>query len=102
LTPQLKEVARFSVELETVLAILPTSMPHASLSIVFSCVHTDGSKIKEQVSARVVSRTTTELTRLPNKAIIFRAELHAILLPMVLIYHHKEKNSVIFADSDKL
>ena len=35
-------------------------------------------------------------TRLPNKASIFRAELHAISLALSLIRRSKEKNFIIF------
>ena len=38
-------------------------------------------------------------TRLPNKASIFRAELHAISLALSLIRRSKEKDFIIFSDS---
>jgi len=48
-----------------------------------------------QVAAAVVRGNVTKTTRLPNKASIFRAELHAISLAR----HSKEKNFIIFSDS---
>ena len=44
-------------------------------------------------------RWFTKTARLPNKASIFRAELHAISLALSLIRRSKEKNFIIFSDS---
>jgi len=52
-----------------------------------------------EVAAAVVHRNVTKTTRLPNKASIFRAELHAISLALPLIRRSKEKNFIIFSDS---
>ena len=48
----------------------------------FSELHTDGSKMGNEVAASVVHGNVTITTRLPNKASIFRAELHAISLAL--------------------
>jgi len=53
----------------------------------------------DRVAAAVVHRATTKTIRLPNKASIFRAELHAISLALDVIRHSKEKNFIIFSDS---
>jgi len=47
------------------------------------------------VAAVVVYGNVTKTTRLPNKASIFRAELYAISLALVVIRHSKEKNFII-------
>jgi len=52
-----------------------------------------------KVVAAVVHGNVTKTTRLPNKASIFRAELHAISLALSLIRHSKEKKFIIFSDS---
>ena len=52
-----------------------------------------------QVVAAVVHGNLTKTTTLPNKASIFRAELHAISLALSLIRRSKEKNFIIFSDS---
>jgi len=44
-------------------------------------------------------KKSPKTTRLPNKASIFRAELHAISLALSLIRRSKEKNFIIFSDS---
>ena len=62
----------------------------------FSQLYTDGSKMGNEVAAAVVHGNVTKTTRLPNKAIIFTAELHAISLALFLIRRSKEKNFVIF------
>ena len=49
-----------------------------------------------EVAAAVVHGNVTKSTRLPNKASIFRAELHAISLALSLIRRSKEKNFIIF------
>jgi len=51
----------------------------------FSQLYTDGFKMGNEVAAAVVHGNVTKTTRLPNKAIIFRAELHAISLALSLI-----------------
>jgi len=51
------------------------------------------------VAAAVLHGNVTKTTRLPNKASIFRAELHAISLALSLIRHSKEKNFIISSDS---
>jgi len=50
----------------------------------FFRLYTDGSKMGNQVAAAVVHGNVTKATRLPNKANIFRAELHAISLAHTL------------------
>ena len=62
----------------------------------FSQLYTDGSKMGNKVAAAVVHGNVTKTTRLPNKASIFRAELHAISLALSLIRRSKEKNFIIF------
>ena len=52
-----------------------------------------------EVAAAVIDGNVTKTTRLPNKASIFRAELHAISLALCLIRRSKEKNFIIFSDS---
>ena len=52
-----------------------------------------------EVAAAVIPGNVTKTTRLPNKASIFRAELHAISLALSLIRRSKEKNFIIFSDS---
>ena len=52
-----------------------------------------------EVAAAVIHGNVTKTTRLPNKASIFKAELHAISLALSLIRHSKEKNFIIFSDS---
>ena len=47
----------------------------------------------------MVHGNVAKTTRLPNKASIFRAELHAISLALSLICRSKEKNFIIFSDS---
>ena len=51
------------------------------------------------MAAAVVHGSVTKTTRLPNKASIFRAELHALSLALSLIRRSKEKNFIIFSDS---
>jgi len=51
----------------------------------FSQLYTDGSKMGNEVAAAVVHGNVTKTTRLPNKASIFRAELHGISLTLSLI-----------------
>ena len=65
----------------------------------FSQLYTDGSKMGNEVAAAVIHGNVTKTTRLPNKASIFRAELHAISLALSLIRRSKEKNFIIFSDS---
>jgi len=68
----------------------------------FSQLYTDGCKMGNEVAAVVVHGNVTKSTRLPNKASIFIAELHAISLALSLIRRSKEKNSIItiiFSDS---
>jgi len=48
------------------------------------------------VAAAVVRGDVTKATRLPNKASIFTAKLHAISLALSLIRRSKEKNFIIF------
>jgi len=47
----------------------------------------------------VVCKTFTKTTILPNKASVFRAELYAISLAMVLICRSEEKKFIVFSDS---
>jgi len=61
----------------------------------FSQLYTDGSKMGNEVAATVVHGNVTKTTRLPNKASIFRAELHAISLALCLIHRSKEKNFIV-------
>jgi len=49
-----------------------------------------------KVAAAVVHGNVTKAVRLPNKASIFRAELHATSLALCLIRRSKEKNFIIF------
>ena len=58
----------------------------------FSQLYTDGSKMGNQVAAAVVHGNVTKTTRLPKKASVFRAELHAISLALSLI----RPSSVLF------
>jgi len=53
----------------------------------------------DRVAAVVVYRTTTKTIILPNKASIFRAELHAVSLALSVIHNSKDKNFIIFLDS---
>jgi len=62
----------------------------------FSQLYTDGCKMGNEVAAVVVHGNVTKTGRLPNKASIFRAELHAISLALSLIRRNKEKNFIIF------
>ena len=62
----------------------------------FCRLYTDGSKMGNQVAAAVVHGNVTKTTRLPNKASIFRAELHAISLALAAIRRSKEKNLLFF------
>jgi len=65
----------------------------------FSQLYTDGSKMTNEVAAEVVHGNVIKTTRLPSKASIFRAELHAISLALSPVRHSKEKNFIIFLDS---
>jgi len=67
----------------------------------FSRSYTDGCRMGNQVAAVVVYRSTAKITRLPNTASIFSAELYAISLALALIRRSKENNFVIFSDSVK-
>jgi len=51
------------------------------------------------VAAAVVHGNVAKATRLPNKASIFRVELHAISLALAVICRSKGKNFVISSDS---
>ena len=62
----------------------------------FSHLYIDGSKMGTQVAAAVVHGDVTKTARLPNKASIFRADLHAISLALSLIRRSKDKNFIIF------
>jgi len=62
-------------------------------------LYTDGSKIGDQVASAAVDRNYTKSARLPDKASIFRAELHAISLAMDFICHSKDTRFIIFSDS---
>jgi len=48
-------------------------------------MYTYGSRMGDRVAAAVVYISTTKTIRLPNKASIFRAELHAISLALAVI-----------------
>ena len=63
-----------------------------------SQLYTDGSKMGNEA---VVHGNVTKTTRLPNKASIFRAELHAISLALSLIRRSKEKNYTHLANTGK-
>jgi len=51
------------------------------------------------VASAAVARYSTETARLPDKASILRAELHAISLAMDFIRHSKNARFIIFSDS---
>jgi len=51
----------------------------------------------DREAAAVIYRTTSKTIRLPNKASIFRAELHAISLALAVICGSKVKNFIIFS-----
>ena len=70
-------------------------MVHDDISVPPAMSYPLGNK----VAAAVVHGNLTKTTRLPNKASIFRAELHAISLALSLIRRSKEKNFIIFSDS---
>jgi len=53
--------------------------------------------MKDRVTAAAVHKTFRKTTRVTNKAIIFRTELYATSLAMVLNYHSKENNFIIFS-----
>ena len=55
--------------------------------------------MENRVACAFVSRTSSESVRIPNNISIFRAELHAIMLAMILIRKRKDKNFIIFSDS---
>ena len=56
--------------------------------------------MEDRVAASVVRKSViSRTTRLPNKVGVFRAELYAISLAMVLICCSNEKNFIIFSDS---
>jgi len=48
-------------------------------------IYTDGSKSDDRVGAAVVHRNKTKCVPLPNTAIIFRAELYALLLAIEVV-----------------
>jgi len=52
-----------------------------------------------EVTAAAVIGNVNKTTRLPNKASIFTAVLHAISLALSLIRRSKEKNFIFFSDS---
>ena len=52
----------------------------------------------ERSGSSGIHGNVTKTTRLPNKASIFRAEIHAISLALSLIRHSEEKNFIIFSD----
>jgi len=58
-------------------------------------LYTDGSKMMNQVASAAVLRTSElplKLSRYPNIASIFRAELYAITLELGLIRRNKAEN----------
>jgi len=66
----------------------------------FSRLYTAGCRMEDRVAASVVRKSViSRTTRLPNKVSIFRAELYAISLAMVLIRCSNEKNFISFSDS---
>ena len=65
----------------------------------FRRLYTDGSKIDDQVASAAVARNSTKSVRLPDKASIFRAELHAVSLAMDFIRHSKDTRFIVFSDS---
>ena len=73
--------------------------PKVTQPVCYRLLYTDGSKMGNEVAAAVLHGNVTKTTRLPNKASIFRAELHAISLALSLIRHSKEKNFIISSDS---
>jgi len=60
----------------------------------------DSSKIGDQVASAAVARNSTKSIRLPDKASIFRAELHAVSLAMDFICHSKDTRFIVFSDSE--
>ena len=53
----------------------------------------------DQMASAAVARNSTKSVRLPDKASIFRAELHAISLAMDFIRHNKDTRFIVFSDS---
>ena len=51
------------------------------------------------MASAAVARNYTKTARLPAKASIFRAELHAISLAMDFIRHSKDSRFIVFSDS---
>jgi len=56
-------------------------------------------KVGDQVASAAVARNFIKTVRLPDKASIFRAELHAISLAMDFIHHSKDTRFIVFSDS---
>jgi len=65
----------------------------------FHQLHTDGSKIGDQVASAAVTRNSTKTVRLPDKASIFRPELYAITLSMDFIRHTEDTKFIVFSDA---
>ena len=65
----------------------------------FHRLYTDGSKVGDQVASTSVTRNSTKVVRLANKASIFRAELYAITLAMDFIHRSKDTKFIVFLDS---
>jgi len=75
------------------------SLSSVIITMIFFRLYTDGCRLRNQVAAAVVYGSTTKITRLPNTASIFSAELYAISLALTVIRRSKENNFVNFSDS---
>ena len=64
-------------------------------------IYTDGLKMGDRVASAAICSNMVRSTRLPNNAIIFRAELYAIKLTLAMYFVRRSRNSnfVIFSDS---
>ena len=65
----------------------------------FEPVYTDGSKRGDRAAAAAVKNGHSYVERLPNKASIFSAELHAVFLALDHVETSTEQKFVIFTDS---
>ena len=61
--------------------------------------YTDGSKCESGVGCAVVYKDTSYITKLPEFASVFTAEITAIIQALELICHSKQRNFVIYSDS---
>ena len=60
---------------------------------------TDGSKSSNGVGCAVIHESDAYVTKLPDSASVFTAELTAVVGALDLIFHHEGKKFVIYSDS---